>query len=739
MNEFNTSVFHNFSRLRGVLPLHEVLLSVKQNKLQSKIGQIRQLSIQGKKELADNLKKTLPAFTPAGVFTKGRRLSSLQEYNPVICLDFDNVKEPIENLRKIVDALSTTYASFISPKGNGLKVFVITNSTKEKHLIAFNRVADFYEQQTGILSDRSVKDIPRLCFLSYDPDLYLNISSEIFPIEVIEKNEISKNSISSPDFAEIFANCQTITEKNGSYINGNRNNFIFRFANCCKHSGIPLQQTLTFCRSHYNLDNKELEAVIRSAFSYNDTEFAKFAKFATSCDFFDSSLPAVGRDDDFLTNSPSISQEDYDLMPDMIKQGVLCFTDPRERDVFFTGALSILSACLPHIIGEYNRQPVYPNLFSFIIAPPASGKGSLKYSRLLGGIIQSKLLEVSQKEERKYQKELHLYKQRKRKKNSNPDEEPPSRPPFRVFYIPANSSYAKVLNHLSENGGTGVICETEADTMGYILKQDWGSYSDMLRKAFHHESISSSRKTDNQYIEVTNPRLSVALTGTPGQILGLISSADDGLFSRFLFYVYKSIPVWNDVSPQPDLPCLTDTFSKLSMDIYHMMTLMADMESTFVLTPEHWKLLNESFTHLLTHVTTFNSVNAASIVKRLGLLLYRMAMIFTTLRNYELNIQEKEMVCSDQDFHLALRLSRLYLEHSLIMFNSLPKEDCKVVFTEAPNKEAFYNSLPPTFSRADAITLGMKYHLRTRSIDGLLKKLLESKLKKSGTGLYEKV
>ena len=54
MSEFNTSVFHNFSRLRGVLPLHEVLLTVKQNKLQSKIGQIRQLSIQGKKELADN-------------------------------------------------------------------------------------------------------------------------------------------------------------------------------------------------------------------------------------------------------------------------------------------------------------------------------------------------------------------------------------------------------------------------------------------------------------------------------------------------------------------------------------------------------------------------------------------------------------------------------------------------------------------------------------------------------------
>ncbi|MBU2555771.1 MAG: DUF3987 domain-containing protein, partial [Bacteroidetes bacterium] len=476
MSDFHTSVFHNFSRLQGVLPLHEVLLSVKQNKLQTKIEKIRLLYLQGKKELANNLKKTLPGFTPAGVFTKGRRLSCLQEYNPVICLDFDNVEGSIEELRKMVEALPATYASFISPRGNGLKVFVITNSTKENHLMAFNQVADYYEQQTGILSDRSVKDIPRLCFLSYDPDLYLNISSEIFLIEQVKKSEISKKPISPMDFPEIFANCQTITEKNGLYLNGNRNNFIFRFANCCKHYGIPLQQTLTFCQDHYDLDNKELEAVIRSAFSYNDTEFAKFAKFAPSCDFFVT-------DDDFLTNSPSISQEDYELMPDIFKRGVSCFVDSREKDVFFTGALSILSACLPHIKGKYNRQPVYPNLFSFIIAPPASGKGTLKYSHLLGSIIQSKLIEVSQKEERKYQKELQLYKQRKKKKNNNPNEEPPIRPPFKVFYIPANSSYAKVINHLNENGGTGVICETEADTMGYILKQDWGSYSDMLRKA----------------------------------------------------------------------------------------------------------------------------------------------------------------------------------------------------------------------------------------------------------------
>ena len=162
-------------------------------------------------------------------------------------------------------------------------------------------------------------------------------------------------------------------------------------------------------------------------------------------------------------------------------------------------------------------------------------------------------------------------------------------------------------------------------------------------------------------------------------------------------------------------------------------------ESTFLLSDDQWIQLNKSFADMLSDVTTFNSNNAASIVKRLGLMLYRMAMIFTALRNYESGIQLKEMICSDQDFQLAMKLSKLYLQHSLIMFNSLPKEDSKMFFSQAPNKEAFFNSLPTTFTRAEAINHGTKYNLGIRSIDGLLKKLLESKLKKSGAGQYEKV
>ena len=730
MTDFQTSVFHNFSHHQGVLPLNEVILSVRGNKHKVQIEKIRQFSSQGKKDLADKLKKTLPAFTPSGVFTNGRRLELLHEYNPVICLDFDNVNGSMEILRNKVDALPTTYASFISPGGNGLKVFVLTNSAKEKHLMAFNQVADLYETQTGILSDRSVKDIPRLCFLSYDPDLYLNISCDIFQVVPDTETIPPKNGL-QPDYAAIFTNCVINTEKVGYYINGNRNNFIFRLANFCKLSGIPFEQTLLLCSTSYDLDIRELTAVVRSAFLHNKTDFADFADFAT----FQNSN---NTEDGFLKSSPTIPQEEYDLMPEIIKKGIFSFSNPRERDVFFTGAISILSGCLPNVQGIYNQQIVYPNLFSFVIAPPASGKGVLKYSRAMGNKIQENFIQLNQKKEDDYQEELLAYNHRSRKKNAKP-EKPPVIPRHQVFYIPANSSYAKILSHLKDNHGHGVICETEADTMSNILKKEWGCYSDLLRKAFHHEAISSSRKTNNEFLEIPSPKLSMALTGTPGQIEGLISSAEDGLFSRFLFYIYKAKPIWNDVSPKPGQLSLTEKFSLLSQEVFDHYTFLNSININFCLTPKQWEMLNESFSGMLSDVTSFTSDNAASIVKRLGLLHFRIAMIFTALRKKNQENTALEIYCSNQDFQLALRLSKIYLQHSLIIYNSLPQKSSKIVFKETPNKEAFYNELTKTFSRADAIALGSNHGLSSRTIDGLLKKLLESRLKKTKNGMYEKV
>ena len=59
----------------------------------------------------------------------------------------------------------------------------------------------------------------------------------------------------------------------------------------------------------------------------------------------------------------------------------------------------------------------------------------------------------------------------------------PIAPKSKLFFIPANTSSSMLIKHLEDNDGMGAIVESEADTLTGTLKQDWGGYSDILRRA----------------------------------------------------------------------------------------------------------------------------------------------------------------------------------------------------------------------------------------------------------------
>jgi hypothetical protein len=78
---------------------------------------------------------------------------------------------------------------------------------------------------------------------------------------------------------------------------------------------------------------------------------------------------------DYLKSTPTIPDEVFEKLPNILKDGTSAFEDRRKRDVFFTAAIAILSGCLPKVTGIYHQERVYTHLYTFIIAPPASGKG----------------------------------------------------------------------------------------------------------------------------------------------------------------------------------------------------------------------------------------------------------------------------------------------------------------------------------------------------------------------------
>ncbi|MBL0051724.1 MAG: DUF3987 domain-containing protein [Bacteroidetes bacterium] len=249
-----------------------------------------------------------------------------------------------------------------------------------------------------------------------------------------------------------------------------------------------------------------------------------------------------------------------------------------------------------------------------------------------------------------------------------------------------------MIDHLHQNDGNGIICETEADTMSGAKKQDWGDYSPILRSAFHHEKISFSRKTNNEFIEIPEPCLAVALIGTPAQAPKLISSSEDGLFSRFLFYAFKVEQIWQDPSPTANPIVYNDHFEQLSNKVMEQIEFLNQSPTNVQLHPEQWKILNSSFADILAEVTLFTSEEAAGIVYRLGLILFRMCMIFSALRKCENAELTETIYCTDEDFNIALELAKIYLQHSILMFNNLPKQTESSQFKTGDNKRSF--SLP---------------------------------------------
>jgi hypothetical protein len=170
-----------FKSLRNTKPeqvvsLTEVLSEIASDKYKKQIDEIRSQENPSKSPLKDKL----PVFTPTGVFNY-RSLAGLEDYNGLMCLDIDHVEDPI-SLKEKCKKLNYVYAAFITPSGKGLKVMIKSPATSENYREIEAKVAEAFSLDTGAIRDNHCKDISRIQFVSYDPELYINENSTIIHI-----------------------------------------------------------------------------------------------------------------------------------------------------------------------------------------------------------------------------------------------------------------------------------------------------------------------------------------------------------------------------------------------------------------------------------------------------------------------------------------------------------------------------------------------------------------------------
>src|SRR5574344_1299174 len=320
------------------------------------------------------------------------------------------------------------------------------------------------------------------------------------------------------------------------------------------------------------------------------------------------------------TNLPTFPDEIYTDLPGLLQKVVAKSNSTEDRDLLLLGSLVVISACLPKVYGIYAEREVYPNLFLFVTAQASAGKGRLTLCRKLVDPIHKSLREVSKLEFEEYQRNLTEYAATKNKAET----ERPKEPPVKMLVIPANNSATGLFQILNDNNGSGLMFETEGDTLALTFKSEHGNYSDGFRKAFHHETISYNRRKDREFVEINNPRLSALLSGTPRQVSALIPSAENGLFSRFIFYFMHVRPVWNDVFANSSDQTLDSYFNQLGMqffDLYKHLECQAE-PIRFCLTSGQQQAFNTYFSQTQNQYLCLYGADYLATVRRLGLITF---------------------------------------------------------------------------------------------------------------------
>jgi hypothetical protein len=688
----------------------QVLECIKKGSWKKKIDPIRQALDNNELEQANSLKMALPAFTLSGTFNERRKKENIVSYSGLLHLDYDKV-EDVESLKEIIVKIPFTYSAFISPSGNGLKVFVMTDAKLDSHTEFFNAIRSYYDGIVGLESDRKVKDVPRLCFVSYDPELYLNESSEIFTIQ----DTFFESSV---DISWVWS----FTENKIEFKNGKRNNFVHLFACNANRFGIDINETIRLA-SNYScstFNSNEIERTIKSAYENNVSEYGSFAKSAKSAKTI-----LIKKD------NPFIPETVYTSLPQTLKEACNVFAG-RERDVFLTSALSVLSGGFYNVQGYYSNEVVFPNLFSFVVAPPASGKGSMKYAKQLGDCYHNFLLNESKEALKKYKKEKLLFDRKLRKAKTDQEIEEliePKPPKVNVFFIPADTSSSMLIKHLEDNDGLGCICETETDTISNALGKEWGGYSDILRKGFHAEVISKSRVKDLEYCEIKEPKFSLTITGTPNQMDSLITSIEDGLFSRFLFYSFTSEPIWNATYTLKITNSKKEIFSNFSAILCDK--FKSNEKQIFYMSEKQGNKLDKTFSDALNHNTSNYSSQVSGLTFRLGLMTFKIAMVLSALRS-----NESEIYCSDEDFENAMCLvEKVYMPHSINMLNKYNKSNTSLTVVEQKLLEWMPDDR--NFKRSEISEEASKLEISDRTLSDILKKFINlNQIKKIKNGLY---
>ena len=451
------------------------------------------------------------------------------------------------------------------------------------------------------------------------------------------------------------------------------------------------------------------------------------------------------------TFSPKI---DIGTLPVTIQRCMEGKETAEEQDKTLLATLDLLAIAQPNVYGIYGGKRVYTPFYLFILGLAGiSQKGAVDDLKHLLMPIEHALLSQYYAQLADY-KEQHAEweaKKSQRGKGTESAGPEPEEPQYRSLFVSADSSAAAFKQDLCNYGGRGMVFSTEADTLTQALSQEWGQFTDILRMAFHHETITSTRTKDKQHIVIDEPQLGMMVTCTPKQITYLLSPKqnENGSSSRDLFYCAKENLEWRD--PFQCKEPVADRYNEIGQSIKQMYDQLVGRKSSriqILLTEEQQQAFNKHFKPLLPEQVGLYGLDFAAFIVRIALVAFRMMMVLTTLRNFEqghlTDPQQQAFICTDDDYQTAMTIIDCLVAHTAYVYTTLLKPTDEQQQTIQPLKareQQFLIALPNEFttkqSEETAQALGIPIKTAQRYIGSFISRY--QLVERTGQGHYSKI
>jgi hypothetical protein len=159
------------------IALGRLLDAIREGRWQEQVARIRPLyladPVQYRKE-----KTLLPAFTMSGT-AKNRKEPLV--HSGLLQVDIDHLDADLQQVRELIRHDPHIAFGFVSPSGAGLKLGVRIDGAQ--HERSFLAAETYFRERYGRAVDPAVKDPLRLCFVSFDPDLWINPAAVPLPLQ----------------------------------------------------------------------------------------------------------------------------------------------------------------------------------------------------------------------------------------------------------------------------------------------------------------------------------------------------------------------------------------------------------------------------------------------------------------------------------------------------------------------------------------------------------------------------